>query len=259
MFEESKKKVLIIAHRGESHDAPENSLSSIKLAWERGADAVEVDVRLTLDGEIVLHHDVSTKRTGDKKLKIAESYIEHLLGVDIGSFKGKEWRNERIPTLQEALSTLPLGKFLLVELKSGEEIIQPLLKFLSANNVTPSQMRFIGFNFNLLANLKAELPEFEFYYLRRNILPFPLVNIGKIIAQCRESNIDGLNLHFKLLRKREVLEKIKRSGLKLFTWTVNDLQTAKRLVEWGVDGITTDKAGWLKRELLGESCEEKTT
>ena len=69
---------IIIAHRGESYDAPENTLASVNLAWERGADAVEVDIRMTKDKKIVVIHDSTTKRTGNKNYKIEECLYNKL-------------------------------------------------------------------------------------------------------------------------------------------------------------------------------------
>ena len=90
-----KKKLLIIAHRGESYDAPENTLASINLAWKRDADGVEIDVKLTKDEKIVLIHDKTTLRTGDKYKRIASNNYNELLKIDVGKFKGNKWKNER--------------------------------------------------------------------------------------------------------------------------------------------------------------------
>ncbi|MCH7827462.1 MAG: hypothetical protein IIC75_05760 [Bacteroidetes bacterium] len=84
----ANKNFIIIAHRGESYDAPENTLASVNLAWERGADAVEVDIRMTKDKNIVVIHDRTTKRTGGKNYKIKDSSYDELNNVNVGFING---------------------------------------------------------------------------------------------------------------------------------------------------------------------------
>lgn len=97
---------LVIAHRGASKDAPENTLAAIKLGFEQGADFVEVDLRLTSDEQIVLMHDASTKRTGDADLEVAAHTLDELKQIDVGAFKDPSWAGEKIPALQP---TAPSG------------------------------------------------------------------------------------------------------------------------------------------------------
>ncbi|MDA1056051.1 MAG: glycerophosphodiester phosphodiesterase family protein, partial [Planctomycetota bacterium] len=79
---------LIIAHRGGSHDAPENTLAAFRLAFEQGADGIEGDFYLTRDNRIVCIHDADTKRVADKTLVVAESSLAELKRLDVGSWKG---------------------------------------------------------------------------------------------------------------------------------------------------------------------------
>src|SRR5271170_7325637 len=89
----------VIAHRGASYDAPENTLAAFRLAWQQGADGIEGDFYLTDDGEIVCLHDSDTGRTGDRKLSVGQSTLAQLRTVDVGVSKGEKFRGERIPTL----------------------------------------------------------------------------------------------------------------------------------------------------------------
>ena len=102
--------VEIIAHRGASHDAPENTLESVKLGWVQGADAVEVDVYLSKDGYIVLHHDGSTKKLAGVDRKVVDQTLAELQQLDVGSWKGDKWKDVRIPKLADVLSTIPEGR-----------------------------------------------------------------------------------------------------------------------------------------------------
>ncbi len=100
----------VIAHRGASYDAPENTLAAFRLAWQQGADGIEGDFWLTADGEIVCLHDGDTVRTGDRKLSVGQSTLEQLRTVDVGISKGEKFRGERIPTLAEVLAIVPAGQ-----------------------------------------------------------------------------------------------------------------------------------------------------
>ncbi len=244
---EKKNKVLIIAHRGESLDAVENSLGSVKLAWERNADAVEVDVRLTKDDVIIAHHDVSIKRKGNKKLKITKHRSEHIFKVNIGQENSGNSGFEKIPTLKEILLTVPDGKILFIEIKPKKGVLKPLEDLLRNCKVPKGQIRFISFNFELLVLLKKHLPEYNYYLIYRHWLPVPF-KVEKLISKVKDADLDGLDLHYKLINA-EVIRKVKASGLEIFTWTVNDLKLAKQFVNWGIEGITTDRAGWMKRNL----------
>ena len=92
--------VEIIAHRGASHLAPENTLASVELAWKRGADAVEIDIWLTKDGRIVAIHDEDTERTTGRKWVIADHTLAELRRLDAGSWKDESYAGEPIPILE---------------------------------------------------------------------------------------------------------------------------------------------------------------
>ena len=120
-------KAEIIAHRGASYLAPENTLASTLLAWKLKADAVEVDVYLSKDNRIVVIHDRTTKRTSGVNLNVAQTTAEELRQLDVGRFKNKKYAGEKIPFLEEIIATVPPKKKLYVEVKCGPEIV-PLLK-----------------------------------------------------------------------------------------------------------------------------------
>src|SRR5947208_878460 len=99
----------IIAHRGASWEAPENTLSAVQLAWQQGADAVEADFRLSRDRQIVATHDDSTLRITGVDLRVHESSLAELRALDFGRWKAAQFEGERIPTLAELLATVPAG------------------------------------------------------------------------------------------------------------------------------------------------------
>ena len=112
--------VQIIAHRGASYLAPENTVASAKLAWELGTDAVEVDIFLSKDNRIIGIHDPTARRTSGHDYVIMDTHSDVLRTLEVGSFKDEKYRGEKIPFLEEIIQTIPHGKELVVEVKLGE-------------------------------------------------------------------------------------------------------------------------------------------
>ena len=136
--------VEIIAHRGASHDAPENTLESVKLGWEQGADAVEIDVYLSKDGHIVVHHDGTTKKLAGVDRKVVDQTLAELQQLDVGAWKGDKWKGVRIPKLADVLATIPEGHRLFVEVKCGPEIVPDLAKAFKRSGKKPKQLVVIS-------------------------------------------------------------------------------------------------------------------
>src|SRR5262245_24319538 len=123
----------IIAHRGASHDAPENTLAAFKEAWKQKADGGELDIFLTGDGKIIVIHDSNTKRTTGVDRKVAEHTLEELRKLDSGRWKSERFAGEKLPTLSEMLATAPKGKKVYIEVKGGPEIVPELNRVLKAS------------------------------------------------------------------------------------------------------------------------------
>ncbi|MCP4665664.1 MAG: glycerophosphodiester phosphodiesterase [Deltaproteobacteria bacterium] len=245
--------VLLIAHRGESHDAPENTLASVKLAWERNADAVEIDVQQSKDGEIVVIHDSNTWRTGGVKREVRDQTLEELRILDMGKHKGDHWALERIPTFREVLETVPRGKRLFVEIKCGPEIIPELKTILEKALLFPDQVTFIGLELTTMSALKKHFPGHEVCWVcdmeRDAEKDAWEPGVDEMVAKALETGIDGLDVFACEAVDKSFVRKVKASGMKLYVWTVNDPAEARRLCEAGVDGITTDRPHWLRTKL----------
>ena len=100
----------LVAHRGASKDAPENTLPAFELAWKQGADAIEGDFYLTKDGKIVCFHDGDTKKITGKKLVVKDSTLAELQALDVGEWRGKKFAGTRMPTLEQVLATVQIGR-----------------------------------------------------------------------------------------------------------------------------------------------------
>ena len=157
--------VEIIGHRGASHDAPENTLASVNLAWKRNADAVEIDCYLSKDGKIVVVHDKTTKRYGGPDKKIVDQTLAELRKIDVGRWKNAKFAGEQIPTLGEVLKTIPAGKRLFIEIKCGPEIVPELKRVLKAAGKKSTQTAVISFSHDVVTAVKKELPILQVYWV----------------------------------------------------------------------------------------------
>ena len=242
----------IIAHRGASEDAPENTLPAMQLAWEQGADAAELDLWLSRDGQLVVFHDADTKRFAEPVRKIKEMTLEEIQQLDVGAFKGATFKGVRVPELESILATVPAGKRIVLELKDGPEILPEVVRVLKASALKPAQMCVISFKEDTLRGSKKALPEVPHYFLKgykadANTGKFP--QLKPLLDLCRDAKFEGLNLHFDWPVTPEFSAKVKAQNLKLLVWTVDDAAVARRLAAAGVDAITTNRPAWLREQL----------
>lgn len=247
----TKSKVEIIAHRGASHDAPENTLAAIRLGWEQQADGTEVDVHLSRDNQIIVMHDANCRRTTGFDGAIANLTADELLKLDAGSWKSPEFKGEPVPTLEQALALLPPEKYFVVEIKSHDHALIPVLQELLARRaIEPEQLVLIGFDYELMKAVKATLPQYSVLWLCGLLVGKPL---EELIALCHAAHFEGLNLSSSWPIDEAFVRQVKAAGLKLYVWTVDDLETAFALTKAGVDGITTNKPQWLREQLAAAS------
>ncbi len=246
----------LVAHRGASADAPENTIAAFKLAWSQGADIIEGDFRLTKDQEIVCIHDSSTKRVAGKKLVVASSTLAQLRQLEVGSWKSKKWQGEKIPTLQEVLEIIPEGKQLFLEVKSNLKIVDPLVKALVDSNVDLKKVSIIAFNSDIIAAMKKYLPTMKAHWLvafRVNESGERIRSDSEIFKILREINADGIDCYAHGTIDKNFAQSLKREGFEFHVWTVNDVKVARYVRSLGVDSITTDKPRWLREQLEEKS------
>lgn len=254
-FESTGFAVEIIAHRGSSYTAPENTLASIELAWREQTDAVEIDIWRTADGRIAVSHDEKLQRTAGRPEKISQLRLADLQQLDVGSWKGPTWAGQRIPTLEAVLATIPAGRRLFVEIKAGPEILDEFVRVVKASGKQSAQVVVIAFKFEVAKGVKDKMPELAVYWLR-GTCPRKDKKTDKwldrpeeVLTTCRTAGFEGLDLARDSKLTREYVDQMHKLGLKLYAWTVNSPDEARRLVELGVDGITTDRPGWLREQL----------
>jgi glycerophosphoryl diester phosphodiesterase len=239
-------KLQFIAHRGASYDAPENTISAIKLAFEQYADGVEIDVRMTLDGHLVVMHDETAYRVSGKAWRIARRNLEDLKKLDVGKIKGTRWADERIPSLEEVLQVLPRGKRLFIEFKCGQEAIVLLKQILEKYGRT-EDVAVVSFDLQTLRQSKREMPECTAYWIHdAGRLDEYIKNW--IVKKCSKVGIDGFMFSAEAVN-RELVEFVHEANLELYTWTVNSAKLVNNLKRWQVDGVITDRPGWLREQM----------
>ncbi|MCC7085673.1 MAG: glycerophosphodiester phosphodiesterase [Pirellulales bacterium] len=246
--------VEIIAHRGSSYLAPENTHAAIELAWQEGADAAEGDFRLTADGKIVSMHDDDLRRTAGINRRVADCTLAELQSFDVGAWKSLQYAGERVPTLDELLGTVPGGKRFYVEIKCGVEIIEPLRLVIARCSLDPRQIIPIGLQFDTIAAIKQAIPQCPAYWVvefQRNSPNAWRPTPADVLCSAQAAGLDGLDLMATGPIDAEFARQIHSAGLGLCVWTVDDPKLARHLIGLGVQGITTNRPGWLRERLRG--------
>jgi glycerophosphoryl diester phosphodiesterase len=233
--------LIIIAHRGASRAAPENTLSAMNKAIEFGADYAECDVFQTKDGEIVLFHDEEMERTTGKQGMIWEYTLAELRELEVGSWFKEEFRGEPIPTFREVIR-LVKGKIKLnIEVKvSGEdlEIAQKVVDIIRSEGIT-NECMVTSFEKPVIEKVKEIAPELNTGFIFDEEHPIDIFD-GNWEYVCSKRNIVDA----------EFVRRAKQKGKKVFVWTVNYPAEMKKLIGLGVDGIITDVPDVL-REIQG--------
>jgi glycerophosphoryl diester phosphodiesterase len=242
----------IVGHRGASHDAPENTLPSVRLGFEQGADAVEVDVFATSDGRIVVIHDSDTKRVAGLKLDVAKSTLAQLRGLDVGSWKGEQWAGTGIPTLEEVLEAVPEGRRLLIEVKCGRSALPQLEEAIEGSGKR-ERVALISFSLPLIEQAKRMMRDVPAYWVygfsMRERARWGNPTMHGLIRKAEKAGLDGLDLDGDGPISKAFVDKLRAKGMDLYVWTVNDPKRARKLLAMGVTGITTDRPGYLRRQL----------
>ena len=241
------KAQMIVAHRGASYDAPENTLAAFRLAWEQGSDGIEGDFYLTADGKIVCIHDPDTKRTAGAKRIVEQSTLAQLRQLEYGSWKDPKWKGEAIPTFEEVFRTVPDGKTFVIELKSKKAIVPVLAAELARLQTDSIRLLIISFDQETVQACKALMPSIGAHWLTKFELDEAKSSYhptaDEITATVRRLGADGVGMR----AQREVVDtafmrQLQAGGCNEFhVWTVDSIADAKYFQQLGVVGITTNR------------------
>ncbi len=235
---------MIVAHRGASDDAPENTLEAFRLAWSQNADAIEGDFRLTKDEQIVCIHDEDASRTCGEKLVVAESTYAELSKLDASAYFKGDLAPQSIPLLSDIFKTIPNNKGIYIEVKCGPEIVPALITAIIKSNLRKEQISIIAFDDSVVKAFKSVAPHIKANLLYDVALP---VDSSELLDRLKNTKADGLSSNN--INSKELINAIIQAGFEYHSWTVDDSKTANKLLEWGVNSITTNRPGYLRQQL----------
>lgn len=246
IYASSERKVYIIAHRGASGFAPENTLAAFKLAQAYGSDYIEFDVQMTKDGELVAIHDVTVERTTNGVGKVQNLTVKQLKKLDAGSwfnqtypnYAKKEYVKAEILTVEEIFQRFGAVESFLIELKypylyTGieEKLVRLLQKYnlIDKTIVISSNKESLKKLYRLNGDLKLGL--LLYFQKEETLTEEELQNL--------QDYIDVIIPNYKMIDEA-FIKTIKQYPFQIFAFTVNDGETMYRLIDWGIDGIITD-------------------
>lgn len=224
-----------IAHRGASGSAPENTLAAFKKAINIGVDAVELDLHGSADGEVVVIHDSSLDRTTDSGGSVNQTSLETIKQADAGGWFAPEFTGEPVPTLAEALACIGRETVAVLEIKD------PLIAEAVVAKVHETQSLdltvIISFHTSVLQTVRALAPRIPTGWLignHNNHTP-----PEQLCQQLGELGSTLLNVNHQLITAEFAYE-VRRRGITLWCWTVDDLVRMREMKAFGVQGITSN-------------------
>lgn len=229
---------IIFAHRGDFAHAPENTLPSFQLAFQKGADGVELDAKLTSDGHVIVIHDSTVDRTTDGKGRVASLALETIRKLDAGKCFNEKFAGTKVPLLEEVFEIVGKDKMINIELTNysspRDGLVVKVCELIKRHN-NQSQIIFSSFFSSNLKIAAQTLPE-----VPRGLLARPgLLGLWARSFGFMFGDYQALHPHISNT-SREQMQRAHRLKRRVHVWTANTPEEINRLKEWGVDGIITD-------------------
>ncbi len=228
---------IIFAHRGASAHAPENTLASFKLALAQGADAIELDAKLSADAQVVVCHDPTLDRTTDGTGDLSKKTLAELRALDAGSSFSVKFKGEKIPLLEEVFESLGKKIFINVELTNYTTPHDALVEKVCALVIKHGLESSVLFSSFLASNLKKA------FRLLPNVPRGLLARGGWRGAWARSFGFtfgDYAALHPYLSDvNAQQIQRVHKRKRRVHVWTVSETEAIKRLKDWGADGLFT--------------------
>lgn len=236
--------MLWISHRGESADAPENTLEAFALGRERKTCGCECDVHLTHDGQLVVCHDNTTERMGDSNINVELETLETVQKVNVSGRHKAAYPFTRIPTLTDALLEIGPGRKFYIELKNGTPGLADAVKTeLDKGVLAPEQVVIISFSFNACEYAKKIMPRYQVLWLTGSEVP----TTEELIAKVKAAGIDGVDVQYKARHiTRDAVKMMHDAGLTVAVWTVDNEADVREMIAVGVDSITSNCAAKMR-------------
>ncbi len=230
----------VVAHRGFSTIAPENTIASATKAVEAGVDLCEFDVRACKDGELFVMHDETVDRTTDCQGKFSEFTSAQIKNLDAGLWKAQKYSGESVPTLNEMLETLKgSGCQAVIEVKS-KGISKKIVDTIMAKDMA-RQVYIIAFDKEVIRNVHTIEPHIPCVLLIDEKLEGTDAQKARwIVSQCKSCKTNVVDLNYKMLSNK-LISRLRKEAVVVWAWTVNDIDVMDALIRWDIDAITTDK------------------
>lgn len=235
---ESLPQPVIFAHRGASAYAPENTLAAFALAIAQGADAIELDAKLSADGHAIVFHDLTVDRTTGAKGRVQDLSLAQLRALDAGSRFSPKFHGEKIPLLEEVFESFGKRTFINVELSNhdtpDDHLVETVCMLVKKFNLQ-KRILFSSFHPRSLAKAQALLPD-----VPRGLLAndgFRALWVRSFIFYF--GNYQALHPHLWTTSPQQV-QRVHRLGRRVHVFTVNEEAHIRKFFRWGVDGIFTD-------------------
>jgi len=238
MMLESFARPVIFAHRGASAHAPENTMAAFELALAQQADAIELDVKLSADGYVIVHHDATVDRTTNGKGPVKDLTLSELRKLDAGSFFSEAFKGQTIPTLEEVFEAVGMRTFINVELTNyntpRDHLVETVCMLVKKHQMQ-KHVIFSSFFASNLSKARHFLPD----------VPRGLLALGGWLGSWARSfgfvfgKYQALHPYLSDSTQQQVL-RVHRLNRRIHVWTVNKQEDMRRLFQWGVDGIFTD-------------------
>ncbi|MGB0597964.1 MAG: glycerophosphodiester phosphodiesterase family protein [Rubripirellula sp.] len=236
--------VLVMAHRGASSVAPENTMAAIRQAIADDADFVEIDVQETVDGEVVVLHDSDFMKLAGNKIKIWDATSADLAEIDIGSWFAPEFADQRVPSLAEVLDECK-GKIKVnIELKyygHDQQLEERVVRLVEERQMKDEVMA-MSLKREAVKKMRKLRPDWKVGLL----MSVAAGDLGKLDADFLAVNASFVD--------RGLVKHAHAVGKQVFVWTVNDAATMSIMISRGVDGLLTDEPG-LARTVLRQRAE----
>jgi glycerophosphoryl diester phosphodiesterase len=245
---------IIFAHRGASAHSPENTIASFTLAIRQGADALELDAKLTSDGHVVVFHDQSVDRVTSGSGLVKDMKLAALRELEAGSHFSPKFTGEPIPTLDEVFQTVGNQTYINIELTNYTSLFDDLpnrvAELVQRHNLE-KRVLFSSFNPIALRKIHRILPEIPLGILARPARQGKTARglLGKLLVpyQALHPHFSDTTIH--------LVKQLHRTGRRVHVWTVNQVEEMKRLIELDIDGIFTDDP-ILARTVINHKCDK---
>ena len=224
-----------IAHRGASGSAPENTLVAFKKAIEIGVDSVELDLHGTADGEVVVIHDSSLDRTTNLRGNVNQATLETIKRADAGGWFAAEFASEPVPTLEEALECIARKTIAVLEIKDPLIAEAVVAKIHETNTLDLAVV--ISFHTTVLQTIRALEPRIPTGWLIGN--HYKHLSPIHLCQQLGQLGSSLLNVNHQLITAEFAYE-VRRRGITLWCWTVDDIPRMREMKTLGVQGITSN-------------------